>query len=197
MPTPRLLAPMAAMLGERRGRLSLSAPAMRSLLDGIASRLDEARDLSRYLIGLLIFLGLLGTFWGLSQTVGSVGNVIRGLTVGGGDVAQIFETLKAGLRHRCQGWARLSPRRCSAWPARWCWASSTCRRPGAEPFLQRAGGVAVGLDPAVVGRRCPLMASRPCRSTCRRCWSRRRRAWKACSGPSPAARRPAPPAIPS
>ncbi|HYN38028.1 MAG TPA: flagellar motor protein MotA, partial [Rhodospirillales bacterium] len=94
---PRLLAPMAAMLGERRGRLSLSAPAMRSLLDGIASRLDEARDLSRYLIGLLIFLGLLGTFWGLSQTVGSVGEVIRGLTVGGGDIAQMFETLKAGL----------------------------------------------------------------------------------------------------
>ncbi|MFO1118645.1 MAG: flagellar motor protein MotA [Rhodospirillales bacterium] len=88
---------MAAMLGERRGRLMLSAPAMRSLLDGIASRLDEARDLSRYLIGLLIFLGLLGTFWGLSQTVGSVGTVIRGLTVGTSDVAQMFETLKAGL----------------------------------------------------------------------------------------------------
>ncbi|MFO1155683.1 MAG: flagellar motor protein MotA [Rhodospirillales bacterium] len=96
-PAPRLLAPMAAMLGERRGRLMLSAPAMRSLLDGIASRLDEARDLSRYLIGLLIFLGLLGTFWGLSQTVGSVGTVIRGLTVGTSDVAQMFETLKAGL----------------------------------------------------------------------------------------------------
>ncbi|MBK8210018.1 MAG: flagellar motor protein MotA [Rhodospirillales bacterium] len=96
-PTPRLLAPMAAMLRERRGRLSLSAPAMRSLLDGIASRLDESRDLSRYLIGLLIFLGLLGTFWGLSQTIGSVSDVIRGLTVGGGDVAQMFDTLKAGL----------------------------------------------------------------------------------------------------
>ncbi len=96
-PAPRLLAPMAAMLGERRGRLMLSAPVMRSLLDGIASRLDEARDLSRYLIGLLIFLGLLGTFWGLSQTVGSVGTVIRGLTVGSSDVAQMFETLKAGL----------------------------------------------------------------------------------------------------
>jgi hypothetical protein len=96
-PSPRLLAPMAAMLGERRGRLTLSAPVMRSLLDGIASRLDESRDLSRYLIGLLIFLGLLGTFWGLSQTVGSVGDVIRGLTVGGGDAAEMFETLKAGL----------------------------------------------------------------------------------------------------
>lgn len=96
-PSPRLLAPMAAMLGERRGRLMLSAPVLRSLLDGIASRLDESRDLSRYLIGLLIFLGLLGTFWGLSQTVGSVGDVIRGLTVGGGDVVEMFESMKRGL----------------------------------------------------------------------------------------------------
>lgn len=96
-PSPRLLAPMAVMLGERRARLTLSAPVLRSLLDGIASRLDESRDLSRYLIGLLIFLGLLGTFWGLSQTVGSVGDVIRGLTVGGGDVVEMFETMKRGL----------------------------------------------------------------------------------------------------
>ena len=96
-PIPRLLAPMAAMLGERRGRLSLSAPAMRSLLDGIASRLDESRDLSRYLIGLLIFLGLLGTFWGLSQTVGAIGDVIRGLSVGSGETSAVFEKLKQGL----------------------------------------------------------------------------------------------------
>ena len=96
-PAPRLLAPMAAMLGERGGRLSLSAPSLRSLLDGIASRLDESRDLSRYVIGLLIFLGLLGTFWGLSQTIGSIGEVIRGLTVGVGDLANGFENLKRGL----------------------------------------------------------------------------------------------------
>ena len=96
-PEPRLLAPMATMLRERKGRLSLSALGMRSLLDGIASRLDESRDLSRYMIGLLIFLGLLGTFWGLSQTIGSVGDVISGLSVGGGDVATMFETLKQGL----------------------------------------------------------------------------------------------------
>jgi hypothetical protein len=96
-PSLRLLAPMAAMLGERKGRLSLSAPAMRSLLDGIASRLDESRDLSRYTIGLLIFLGLLGTFWGLSQTIGAIGDVIRGLTVGIGDLGKVFENLKQGL----------------------------------------------------------------------------------------------------
>jgi hypothetical protein len=88
---------MATMLGERKGRLSLSAPAMRSLLDGIASRLDESRDLSRYMIALLIFLGLLGTFWGLSQTIGSIGDVIRGLNVGIGDLGKVFDNLKQGL----------------------------------------------------------------------------------------------------
>jgi hypothetical protein len=94
---PRLLAPMAAMIGERRGRLSLSAPALRSLLDGIASRLDESRDLSRYAIGLLVFLGLLGTFWGLLQTVGSISDIIRSLSVDGGDPARVFGDLKRGL----------------------------------------------------------------------------------------------------
>jgi hypothetical protein len=94
---PSLIAPMATMLAERRGRVSLSAVSMRTLLDGIASRLDESRDLSRYLIGLLIFLGLLGTFWGLLQTVTSVGDVIAGLSVGQADVGRVFENLKAGL----------------------------------------------------------------------------------------------------
>lgn len=78
--TPRLLAPMATMLGERKDRtLSLSAMAMRSLLDGISSRLDESRDLSHYTIGLLIFLGLLGTFWGLLETVAAIRDVISTL----------------------------------------------------------------------------------------------------------------------
>lgn len=95
-PPPRLLAPMAAMLGDRRHRLALSPQALRSLLDGIAARLDETRDLSRYIIGLLVFLGLLGTFWGLSQTIGSVGDVIRNLGIGG-DPGQVFENLKQGL----------------------------------------------------------------------------------------------------
>lgn len=94
---PVLLAPMARMLGERRGRLTLSALSMRSLLDGIASRLDESRELSRYLIGLLIFLGLLGTFWGLLHTVQSVGGVIGSLSVNGGDVGAMFNNLQKGL----------------------------------------------------------------------------------------------------
>ncbi len=95
--TPKLLAPMATMLGERKGRISLSALSMRSLLDGIYSRLDESRDLSRYTIGLLIFLGLLGTFWGLLATVASIRDVIGGLAVGGGDVADVFNDLLSGL----------------------------------------------------------------------------------------------------
>lgn len=96
-PEPVLLAPMARMLGERKGRLVLSALSMRSLLDGISARLDESRELSRYLIGLLIFLGLLGTFWGLLSTVQSVGNVIGSLSVQGGDVGVMFQGLQQGL----------------------------------------------------------------------------------------------------
>ena len=95
---PRLLASMATMLGERQGRISLSAMSMQTLLDGISARLDESRDISRYLIGLLIFLGLLGTFWGLLQTIFSVGDVVQSLSVGEGNIATIFNDLKAGLQ---------------------------------------------------------------------------------------------------
>lgn len=93
---PTLLAPMAAMLSHRSGRMSISQQTMRHLLDSIATRLDEARDLSRYMTGLLVFLGLLGTFWGLIETVGSVGKVIDGLKVGG-DAGSVFDALKEGL----------------------------------------------------------------------------------------------------
>lgn len=93
----RLLEPMARMLGDRRDRMALSAMALRSVLDSIAARLEEQRDLGRYMVGLMIFLGLLGTFWGLSKTVGSVGEVIATLTAGAGDPEVAFEGLKAGL----------------------------------------------------------------------------------------------------
>jgi hypothetical protein len=93
---PVLLAPMAVLLGDRIGRMAISSQLMRGILDSIATRLDEARDMSRYMTGLLVFLGLLGTFWGLIETVGSVGNVINTLKPGG-DAAQIFESLKEGL----------------------------------------------------------------------------------------------------
>ena len=95
---PPMLAPMATMLGDRRGgRLSLSAVSMRTLLDGIGARLDERREASRYLIGLLVFLGLLGTFYGLLETVQSVGGVIGSLSVGAGDVGRAFGELKNNL----------------------------------------------------------------------------------------------------
>ncbi|HEY2759028.1 MAG TPA: flagellar motor protein MotA [Pseudolabrys sp.] len=93
---PVLLAPMAAILGSRVGRTAISAQLMRSILDSIATRLDEARDISRYMTGLLVFLGLLGTFWGLIETVGSVGNVIQGLKTGG-DAGSMFDSLRDGL----------------------------------------------------------------------------------------------------
>jgi hypothetical protein len=94
---PTLLAPMAAILGgDRGGRLTISAQTMRAFLDSLANRLDEARDISRYLTGLLVFLGLLGTFWGLIETVGSVGTIINNLNVGG-DADSVFNGLKEGL----------------------------------------------------------------------------------------------------
>jgi hypothetical protein len=101
---PRLLAPMARMLGRRQGgRVSLSASSLQTLLDGIGSRLAETRETSRYLIGVLIFLGLLGTFYGLLETVRSVGGVLGGLTVGGSDTARAFADLKSGLESPLAG----------------------------------------------------------------------------------------------
>src|SRR5258705_7149096 len=76
--------------------MSISSLTMRTLLDSIAIRLDEAREISRYMTGLLIFLGLLGTFWGLIETVGSVGAVINNLKVGG-DANAVFDSLREGL----------------------------------------------------------------------------------------------------
>lgn len=100
---PKLLAPMATMLGERKDRLSLSALSMRSLLDGIQARLDESRDISRYIIGLLIFLGLLGTFWGLLDTVASIRGVISSLSIASGDASTVFSDLKSGLNAPLSG----------------------------------------------------------------------------------------------
>jgi hypothetical protein len=93
---PLLLAPMASLLGNRLGRASISTLTLRSILDSVGTRLDEARDIGRYLTGLLVFLGLLGTFWGLLETVSSIGAVISGLSVQG-DAAVVFDDLKRGL----------------------------------------------------------------------------------------------------
>jgi hypothetical protein len=93
---PVLLAPMATILGERARRTAISATVMRTLMDSIATRLDEARDISRYMTSLLVFLGLLGTFWGLIETVTAVGGVIQGLKVSG-ETGAVFEALREGL----------------------------------------------------------------------------------------------------
>ena len=100
---PRLLAPMANMLRERKGRLSLSTTSMRALLDSIGSRIEESHEISRYMIGLLIFLGLLGTFWGLLETVNAVGDTISGLSAGDTDPAVLFQDLKTGLETPLSG----------------------------------------------------------------------------------------------
>jgi len=100
---PVLLAPMATMLGDRRGRMQLNALSMRSILDSLGSRLDETREISRYMIGLLIFLGLLGTFWGLITTVTSVSETIKGLGVESGDPVAMFNNLKTGLEGPLSG----------------------------------------------------------------------------------------------
>jgi hypothetical protein len=100
---PRLLAPLAAMIGERQGRLSMSAVSMRSVLDGINARLSESHDISRYLIGLLIFLGLLGTFWGLLGTITAVADAIAAISVSGTDAVSFFSQLKEHLQKPLQG----------------------------------------------------------------------------------------------
>jgi len=100
---PRLLAPMATMLRDRRGALSLSTTSMRSIMDAIGARLDEARDTGRYLVGLLVFLGLLGTFWGLLSTIQSVGTTIAALDTKVTDSTLVFDELKTGLAAPLEG----------------------------------------------------------------------------------------------
>ncbi len=94
---PVLLAPMKALLSRSSSTMALSTLSMRTILDSIAARLDESRDVSRYLVGLLVFLGLLGTFWGLLGTIGSIGETIRSLDPGSGDANDVLESLKSGL----------------------------------------------------------------------------------------------------
>lgn len=102
---PVLLSPLATIMRETNGRLRLTAITMNTLLDSISARLDEGRDISRYLINVLIFLGLLGTFWGLLETVASVGGAISTLNVGSGDFTKVFDELKKGLEEPLAGMA--------------------------------------------------------------------------------------------
>jgi len=95
---PSLLAPVAVIMAEQDGRMNtISAQNMRSVLDGVAVRLDESREISRYMIGLLVFLGLLGTFWGLLSTVQSIGSVVGSIDLSLGDISTMMAQLKNGL----------------------------------------------------------------------------------------------------
>lgn len=96
-PRPVLLATVHVMLSDASEDGQLSALSLRSVLDGVAARLDEAREISRYFIGLLVFLGLLGTFWGLLQTIGSVGRVVGGLDLSSTDFEAMMSQLRNGL----------------------------------------------------------------------------------------------------
>jgi hypothetical protein len=101
---PRILYPLTRHLSDiHRDRFRLSALSLRTVLEGIRGHLDEAREISRYMIGLLIFLGLLGTFWGLLGTIADVARVIDHLDVGTRDFALFFDRLKAGLQQPLQG----------------------------------------------------------------------------------------------
>ena len=100
---PVLLAPMKALLGQSGHEMSISTNSMRSILDSIGNRLDESRDISRYLIGLLVFLGLLGTFWGLLQTIGSIGETIQSLDPNSGNANDVLDALKSGLKAPLDG----------------------------------------------------------------------------------------------
>ena len=100
---PRLLGTMATMIAEKKGKISLSTISMRTLLDGLHVRIAESHEISRYLIGLLIFLGLLGTFWGLLQTVNAVGDALNSLNASVGDPALLFEELKLSLEQPLSG----------------------------------------------------------------------------------------------
>jgi len=99
---PVMLAPMRALMSSSSSG-AISTTALRSILDSIASRLDDSRDVTRYLTGLLVFLGLLGTFWGLLGTIGSINTVIQGLDPGTGESADILNTLKQSLSAPLQG----------------------------------------------------------------------------------------------
>lgn len=102
---PRLLAPLAALLRSRgAARMTLSSSSARSILDSVAQRVDEARDITRYLINLLVFLGLLGTFWGLATTVPAVVDTIRSLAPEEGESGlDVFGKLMTGLESQLGG----------------------------------------------------------------------------------------------
>ncbi len=102
-PAPSLLAPLASLLRSRRGAM-ISQSSSRSIQESVESRIEESRDITRYLINLLVFLGLLGTFWGLSTTVPAVVETIRSLAPQEGESGlDVFGKLMTGLESQLGG----------------------------------------------------------------------------------------------
>ena len=152
---PIMLAPMRALIG-RRQSMALSTSAMRSMLDSIASRLDETRDISRYLIGLLVFLGLLGTFWGLLETIGSIGQTIQSLDPRAGDANSVLELVESrsavsAPRHG-NGLLVVALRTFRFADFGF---SRPAGRSGAKPFLHRTGELAFQCHRPWLGSTCP------------------------------------------
>ncbi len=102
---PVLLATVNVMLSDSSENGSFSALSLRSILDGVGTRLDENREISRYLIGLLVFLGLLGTFWGLLQTIDSVSSVVGGINFVNSEFENTMNQLQNGLDEPLSGMA--------------------------------------------------------------------------------------------
>ncbi|MEO0380258.1 MAG: biopolymer transporter ExbB, partial [Pseudomonadota bacterium] len=101
---PRLLASLATLLRSRGTRMQLNATSTRSILDSVATRIDEAREITRYIVNLLIFLGLLGTFYGLATTVPALVDTIRSLAPQDGEAGfEVFARLMSGLEDQLGG----------------------------------------------------------------------------------------------
>ena len=101
---PSLLAPLATLLRSRGARMQLSSSSSRSILDSVSQRIDEDREITRYIVNTLIFLGLLGTFYGLATTVPALVDTIRSLTPAEGETgAEVFTRLQAGLEGQLGG----------------------------------------------------------------------------------------------
>lgn len=101
---PSLLAPLASLLRQRGARMQVSASSTRSILDSVATRIDEAREITRYIVNMLIFLGLLGTFYGLATTVPAVVDTIRSLAPQDGEGGvDVFNRLMTGLEAQLGG----------------------------------------------------------------------------------------------
>lgn len=108
-PAPKLLVPLATLLRGRAGQgvtMQISSASASSIQDSVATRIDEARDITRYIVNLLIFLGLLGTFYGLATTIPALVDTISSLAPAEGEEAlgvDVFTRLMSGLEEQLGG----------------------------------------------------------------------------------------------